>query len=98
MYTFKKCVITNIRTDYTPGQPAFFGDTSAPVQIVLTITFQEIELWTAEDWANVSTGAAQTSILDQAKQFGGNIGNVLGGQTAAPVTPNASPDPVDGLF
>ena len=96
MYTFKKCVITNIRADYTPGQPAFFGDTSAPVQVVLTIQFQEIELWTAKDWPNANTGAAQTSITAQAKSFVGNVANVTtGGQTAAPVTPNASPNLID---
>lgn len=46
LYKFKPCVISGLNVDYAPGdRPSFFGSTNAPVEIVLEIQLQEIELW-----------------------------------------------------
>lgn len=48
MFSFGPCVITNLTIKYGPGQAAFFHDTGAPVQVDLSIEFQEVFMLTRE--------------------------------------------------
>lgn len=54
---FKKCVITGMDVNYTPAGPAFIfndledqGDARVPAAVSLTLNFQEIEIWLANDF------------------------------------------------
>ena len=54
---FKKCVITGMDVNYTPSGPAFIyndienqGDLRVPAAVSLTLNFQEIEIWLANDF------------------------------------------------
>jgi hypothetical protein len=55
LYKFKPCVIESIDVNYaTGGQPSFFRDTNAPVEVQLSVNFLEIEYWLKEDIENNS--------------------------------------------
>jgi len=54
---FKRCVITGMDVNYTPSGPAFIyndienqGDLRVPAAVSLTLNFQEIEIWLANDF------------------------------------------------
>ncbi len=51
LYKFKPCVVTDCAINYAPNTPAFFRDTSAPMEIILTVNLLEVEYWIAEDVA-----------------------------------------------
>lgn len=48
MFNFGPCVITNLTARYGPGQASFFIGTGAPVQVDLSIEFQEIFMLTKD--------------------------------------------------
>jgi hypothetical protein len=50
MYRFKPCVITRVDLDWAPnaGRPGFFYD-GKPIEVVLSLDLQEIELWRGGD-------------------------------------------------
>jgi len=55
LYKFKPCVIESMDVNYaTGGQPSFFRDTNAPVEVQLSVNFLEIEYWLKEDIENNS--------------------------------------------
>jgi hypothetical protein len=54
---FKRCVITSVDVNYTPVGPAFVkefpkisSDFIEPAAVTLTINFQEVEMWLANDF------------------------------------------------
>lgn len=54
---FKRCVISNLDVNYTPAGPAFVKEFPVqssnfiePAAITMTISFQEIEMWLANDF------------------------------------------------
>ena len=59
---FKRCVLTNMGVSYAPNGPSFIYDVTAeidsvnnqkyPSAVSLSLTFQEIEVWLANDYYN----------------------------------------------
>jgi hypothetical protein len=48
---FKKGVVESFNVNYTPsGVPAFFSATNMPVEVEISLTFKEMELFTREDF------------------------------------------------
>jgi hypothetical protein len=53
----KKCFMTNVDVDYTPGNlPAFYEGTHAPAVVRLSVEFQEIEYMLSNDWDETAVG------------------------------------------
>jgi len=53
LHYFKRSAITGMDINYQPeGENLFFAGTKAPARIDLSLTFQETEIWTAEDYAS----------------------------------------------
>jgi hypothetical protein len=55
--TFKRCVLTNMGVNYAPSGPSFITDVTGnrekfPTAVALSLTFQEIEVWLANDYTN----------------------------------------------
>ena len=51
LHYFKRSAITGMEVNYQPeGENMFFAGTKAPTRIDLSLTFQETEIWTAEDY------------------------------------------------
>jgi hypothetical protein len=51
LYSFKPCFITNFSVDFAPSQvPAFYRNTSAPVEVVMSMNLIETEIWTSQDF------------------------------------------------
>ena len=55
---FKRCVLTNMGVNYTPNGTTFIksndgtGDAAkVPAAVSLSLTFQEIEVWLADDYS-----------------------------------------------
>lgn len=89
----KKCVITNVKVDYTShGTPAFFEDTKLPVSYQLQLEFKEIEYMLSGDWADtdakqfVPRGQASAdftgSILNSGREFIEEAGTIVTGGLA----------------
>ena len=57
LYKFKPCVVESFSVNYAPNGPAFYRKTTAPAALTVNITFQEVELWTKNDFlsAPIST-------------------------------------------
>jgi hypothetical protein len=55
LYKFKPAVLKNLKINYaSTGVPSFFkGTASAPTAVEITMTFEEIEIWTREDYYDV---------------------------------------------
>lgn len=56
---FKRCVLTNMGINYAPNGPSFIrsddnevSPTMVPSAVSLSLTFQEIEVWLADDYFN----------------------------------------------
>lgn len=52
---FKRCVLTNMAVNYAPSGPSFITDVTGdqqkyPSAVSLSLTFQEIEIWLANDY------------------------------------------------
>ena len=53
LHYFKRSAITGMDVNYQPeGENMFFAGTKAPTRIDLSLSFQETEIWTAEDYEN----------------------------------------------
>lgn len=50
LYKFKPCVVESFSVNYAPNGPAFYRKTTAPAALTVNITFQEVELWTKNDF------------------------------------------------
>ena len=52
MRQFKRCVLTNMSVNYTPNGATFISseDTKVPAAITMSLTFEEIEVWLADDY------------------------------------------------
>lgn len=50
LYQFKPCVIESFSVNYAPNGPAFYRKTTAPAAINISISLQEVELWTKNDF------------------------------------------------
>jgi hypothetical protein len=84
---FKRCVLTNMSVNYTPNGVAFIksndgtGDPAkVPAAVSLSLTFQEIEVWLADDYH-----------ADESKSFG--VVNKPPTPTAQPTQPTNTPQP-----
>ena len=52
---FKRCVLSNMAVNYAPSGPSFLTDSTGnqqkyPSAVSLSLTFQEIEIWLANDY------------------------------------------------
>lgn len=72
---FKRCVVTNLDVNYTPMGPAFVKEfpvkSSAflePAAVTMTLSLQEIEIWTANDFY-----ATEENNFDYIKGNGTNV-------------------------
>lgn len=55
LHYFKRCAITSMEVDYAPeGNNLLFAKTGAPSVVDLSIGFQEIDIWTREDFEEVA--------------------------------------------
>lgn len=54
MRQFKRCVLTNMNVNYTPNGATFLSssseDAKVPAAITMSLTFEEIEVWLADDY------------------------------------------------
>lgn len=55
--TFKRCVLTNMGVNYAPNGPSFLTDVTGtqqkyPSSVAISLTFQEIEVWLANDYSD----------------------------------------------
>lgn len=60
--TFKRCVLTNMAVNYAPNGLSFISDVTGnqekfPSSVSLSLTFQEIEVWLANDYQESETEA-----------------------------------------
>ena len=54
--TFKRCVLTNMGVNYAPNGPSFISDVTGNQEkfssaVSISLTFQEIEVWLADDYS-----------------------------------------------
>ena len=56
---FKPAFCTNLSVNYTPFGPAFMED-GKPAGITLNMAFQEIDVWTKEDYENAVTDGVES--------------------------------------
>lgn len=49
LYDFKMCVVKDLSINFAPSGPSFFRNSSAPTQVILSVTLQEIEYFLKED-------------------------------------------------
>ncbi len=55
LHYFKRCAITSMEVDYAPeGNNLLFAKTGAPATVDLSIGFQEIDIWTREDFEEIA--------------------------------------------
>jgi hypothetical protein len=67
LYSFKKCVIKECNVNYAPqSTPAFFLGTGAPVLIQLSISLDEMEYLTQEDYGGNKIGE---NVIGKAKEL-----------------------------
>ena len=51
LHFFKRAAVTQFQVNYQPeGGNVLFAETGAPTFVELTMGFQEVEIWTAEDY------------------------------------------------
>ncbi len=63
---FKKSVIRSVNVNYAPnGVPSFFEHTRHPVFAAVSITFNEIEFFTSEDWSVGSVDEVEQSPISR---------------------------------
>lgn len=77
----KRCVISNISTNYAPtGSPSFFSGTTEPVYISLNITFKEIEFFMAGDLdpSNRDVGLTESWVTDAYDAVKDKISELVG--------------------
>lgn len=55
LHYFKRCGVTSVEVNYQPEQTSFFAG-GAPTFIELSMSFQETEIWTADDYAQSGVG------------------------------------------
>lgn len=74
---YKKSVITSVNVNYSPnGVPSFFGDTRMPVFISLSISFNEIEFFTAKDYGHAggdTTVQNLSNLVSKTMEFGKGV-------------------------
>jgi len=74
LYKFKPCVVESFSVNYAPNGPAFYRNTTAPAALNFNITFQEVELWTKNDFLSATPGGNPQEILPPSiRQFLSNI-------------------------
>lgn len=55
LYTFKKCMISSVNVNYAPnGVPSFFANSRHPTVIEFQINFQELEIFTSQDYGGTN--------------------------------------------
>lgn len=62
LYKFKPCVVESFNVNYAPNGPTFYKKTIAPGAINISISLQEIELWTKNDFLS----RAPSGLVDRA--------------------------------
>lgn len=63
LYKFKPCVVESFSVNYAPNGPAFYRKTVAPAALSVSITFQEVELWTKNDFLSAPIGGNPLDLL-----------------------------------
>jgi hypothetical protein len=50
LYKFKPCVVDNVTVNYAPNGPSIYRSTGAPTAVEVTLSIQELEYWTKNDY------------------------------------------------
>lgn len=50
LYRFKPCVVESVSVNYAPNGPSLYGETGAPTAVEISVSLQEIEYWTKNDY------------------------------------------------
>ncbi len=67
LYMFKPCMISAVNVNYAPnGIPSFFAGTNQPTAIEFQVSFQELEIFTSQDYGG-QNGDAAGYLADLAK-------------------------------
>jgi hypothetical protein len=61
LYKFKPCVVESMSANYAPNEPSFYKTTGAPTAVDFTISLQEIEIWTKQDYNRNIAGRIDTT-------------------------------------
>lgn len=51
LYKFKPCVVESVTVNYAPNGPSIYKGTGAPTAVEVTLSMQEIEYWTKNDYS-----------------------------------------------
>jgi hypothetical protein len=77
LYQFKPCMISAVNVNYAPnGIPSFFAGTKYPTAIEFQVNFQELEIFTSQDYGGKNG--------DIAKDIGSAISNAAKNITGSP--------------
>lgn len=70
----KRCVISNISSDFAPnGAPSFFAGSNDPTFIRLNMSFKEIEFFLSVDWGGEEGDGTYENLKNQANKFKDSI-------------------------
>lgn len=68
LYTFKPCMISAVNVNYAPnGIPSFFAGTKYPTAIEFQVNFQELEIFTSQDYGGKNGDLAGATVNAVAK-------------------------------
>lgn len=79
LYRFKPCVVDSVTVNYAPNGPSIYKGTGAPTVVEITISVQEIEYWTKNDYSygrvasTTSTTPPPSPVPDVAQAFPGGV-------------------------
>lgn len=77
LYKFKPCMISSVNVNYSPnGVPSFFAGTKYPTAIEFQVNFQELEIFTSQDYGGKNG--------DLAGDIGASVSNAAQNITRAP--------------
>ena len=69
---FKPCMINRVDVDYAGGGELAFLEGGNPAAFKLSVTMQEMQMWTREDYGGVSEVVSENTLKKQSENFGGN--------------------------
>jgi hypothetical protein len=80
LYTFKKCMISSVNVNYAPnGIPSFFAGSKYPTVIEFSVSLQELEIHTSQDYGGENGSAATNA--EAYKKIQDSINNTLSSVT-----------------
>lgn len=77
LYKFKPCMISAVNVNYAPnGVPSFFSGTKYPTAIEFQVNFQELEIFTSQDYGGTNGDFAGTTGEDIKNSFNEITGKI----------------------